>query len=166
MSDESAAIAGYDLRPIGDVDHDFLYRVYADSRADEMAVVDWSEEQKEQFLCMQFDMQHSYYQEHYADSRFDVILEDGEAIGRLYVRRSAGEILIVDIALLASQQGQGKGGRIMRELLAEAAQSGAAVRIHVEVFNPAMRLYENLGFREINEVGVYKYMEWLPDRAA
>ena len=34
------------------------------------------------------------------------------------------------------------------------------VTIHVEVYNPAMRLYERLGFRPIEDRGPYRLMEW------
>jgi hypothetical protein len=36
-----------------------------------------------------------------------------------------------------------------------APAAGKPVTIHVEVFNPAMRLYERLGFRPIEERGSY-----------
>jgi hypothetical protein len=32
--------------------------------------------------------------------------------------------------------------------------------IHVERLNPAVRLYERLGFRQIEDKGVYLFMEW------
>jgi hypothetical protein len=41
----------------------------------------------------------------------------------------------------------------------EAAAAGKP-RIHVERFNPALRLYERLGFRPIEDKGVYLFMEW------
>jgi ribosomal protein S18 acetylase RimI-like enzyme len=34
------------------------------------------------------------------------------------------------------------------------------VTIHVEVFNPALRLYERLGFKKVAENGPYHLMEW------
>jgi hypothetical protein len=33
-------------------------------------------------------------------------------------------------------------------------------RIHVERFNPALRLYERLGFRQVEDKGVYLFLEW------
>jgi hypothetical protein len=38
--------------------------------------------------------------------------------------------------------------------------AGKPLRIHVEGFNPALRLYERLGFRQIEDKGVYLFMEW------
>jgi ribosomal protein S18 acetylase RimI-like enzyme len=46
--------------------------------------------------------------------------------------------------------------------MAEGARTGRFVSIHVEAFNPALRLYERLGFREAGRTHVYLLMEWKP----
>ncbi len=43
------------------------------------------------------------------------------------------------------------------------ATAGRLLRIHVERFNPALMLYERLGFRQIADRGVYLFLEWAPD---
>ena len=50
---------------------------------------------------------------------------------------------------------------MLKGLLAEAAAAGKPLRIHVERFNPALRLYERLGFRQLDDRGVYLFMEWV-----
>src|SRR5206468_9595764 len=115
----------------------------------ELALVDWDEGQKQAFVQMQFAAQHRYYHEHYADAAFQVILCDGVPAGRLYVARWSAEIGIVDIALLPPYRNRGIGSFLLKELLAEAAQAGKRASIHVERFNPALRLYERLGFRSV-----------------
>ena len=78
------------LRPVDRVaDADFLYAVYASTRAEELAVVPWSEAQKEGFLRMQFDAQDRYWREQNPAAAFDVILVGGTPAGRLYVNRRA-----------------------------------------------------------------------------
>ena len=153
------------LRPITEEDQPFLRRVYASTRAEEMAVVPWTEEEKEEFLRFQFDAQHKYYMEQFPRAAFDLIVRDGEPVGRLYVDRRADEIRLIDIALLPEHRGAGLGGAIMRDILAEGAAAEKLVRIHVEQDNPAMRLYLRLGFEKIEEQGVYHLMEWKPDTA-
>ena len=123
----------------------------------------WSDEQKEDFLRFQFEAQHTYYQEHFPDASFDLILVGDEAVGRLYVDRRDDEIRLIDIALLPERRGGGLGGQLLDELLREARQTGKLVRIHVEHNNPAMRLYLRLGFEKIEEQGVYHLMEWRAD---
>ena len=55
-------------------------------------------------------------------------------------------------------RGRGIGTRILNEIVAEARASGSAVRIYVEKFNPARRLYERLGFRVTEERGLHVLM--------
>jgi ribosomal protein S18 acetylase RimI-like enzyme len=42
----------------------------------------------------------------------------------------------------------------------EARTAGKALTIHVEKFNPALHLYRRLGFRRIEDKGVYLFLEW------
>jgi ribosomal protein S18 acetylase RimI-like enzyme len=51
---------------------------------------------------------------------------------------------------------------LLKRILDEAGAAGKAVRIHVERNNPAMRLYERLGFQPVEEHGIYWLMEWKP----
>jgi ribosomal protein S18 acetylase RimI-like enzyme len=136
--------------------------VYASTRAEELAVVPWDDAQKEAFLRSQFEAQDAWYREHYADASFDVILVDGEPAGRLYVHRGDRETRIVDIALLPEHRGIGIGTTLLRDLLAEADAAGKRVTIHVERFNPALRLYERLGFSIAEDRGVYLFLERSP----
>lgn len=154
-------IPGVSLRPESERDLEFLFRLYSSTRADEMALVPWDDEQIEDFLRMQFSAQRSYYLEHYREARFDVVEENGKPIGRLYVARWPDDIRVIDIALLPERRGGGLGGRIMQALLDEAADADQSVSIHVEVYNRAIRLYERLGFVPAgDEGGAYRLMEW------
>jgi GNAT superfamily N-acetyltransferase len=150
------------LRPITAEDRDFLYRVYASTREDEMQLVDWDDAQKQAFLHMQFTAQHKYYTEQFTQAQFDIIEQDHQPIGRLYVDRRADEIRIVDIALLPAYRKQGIGSRFLKDLLAEARQAGLPVSIHVERNNPALQLYRRLGFQPVSDSGVYILMECRP----
>lgn len=151
------------LRPITPPDEAFLCRLYASTREDEMALVDWPETEKEAFLQMQFRAQHTYYMEHFRQAAFDLILLAGEPVGRLYLDRRAEEIRIIDIALLTEHRRKGIGGRLLKEILAEGESAGLPVRIHVERYNPALHLYYRLGFEKISDEGVYYLMEWRPE---
>jgi GNAT superfamily N-acetyltransferase len=142
---------------------ELLFRVYRSTREEELAmVVDWTAEQKDAFVRQQFTAQHAWYQEHYEGAQFDVILVDGQPAGRRYVHRRPSEIRLVDITLLPEYRKGGIGSSILRDLLAEGETAGKPVTIHVEIYNPAMRLYERLGFHPIEERGPYRLMEWRP----
>ncbi len=148
------------LRPIEDSDLPFLFDLYASTRADEMAMVDWKDEEKQQFLAMQFHAQHTYYQENYTEATFDVILYQDTPVGRLYVEEWSTELRIIDIALLPQYRNQGIGSYYLRQLMTRAATAQKAVSIHVERNNPALMLYKRLGFKKIGEHSLYDLMEW------
>ena len=150
------------LRPIREDDWEFAYQVYASTRERELQALPWSEKEKEDFLRFQFHAQRTHYDKHFANAEFLIIELAGKPIGRLYIDRRQSEIRLVDIALLSVHQGKGIGGQLMADILAEGEQKGLLVRIHVEHNNPAMRLYDRLGFRKIEEQGVYWLMEWTP----
>ena len=152
------------FRPIVESDRDFLNAVYASTRAEEMKLVDWDDEQKKAFLDTQFSLQHQYYQQHYTENtEFLIILLNGFQIGRLYISRWLKEVRIVDLALLPEFRNIGHGSKILRDVLSEAADAGKPVSIHVERFNQALNLYHRLGFVKNGEHGIYDLMEWLPD---
>ena len=150
------------LRPSEPTDEPLLYEVYASTREDELALVDWTDVQKAAFLRQQFSAQHSFYHDRYAHARFDLILQDGTPIGRLYVARWPEKIHILDIALLPPYRNAGIGTGLLRALLAEAAATGKRASIYVERFNPARRLYERLGFSEVADEGIYLLLECSP----
>lgn len=148
------------FRNIQTQDEQFLRLVYRSIRNEELAGVPWTDEQKDQFLRFQFDAQHADYTKNYPGAQFLVIESAGEGVGRLYVDRTESEIHILDIALLQSARGQGIGGLILNDLIGESRTTGKAVRIYVENFNPALRLYKRLGFKQVAKGDVYLEMLW------
>jgi ribosomal protein S18 acetylase RimI-like enzyme len=153
------------LRPAEEADRDLLLRIYASTREEELALTDWDDAQKTAFLTQQFTAQDTHYREHYPGAVFNLILLDGDPVGRLSIHRRPSEIRIMDIALLPAHRNRGIGTSLLRTLQTEAAGSAKPLTIHVEQFNPALRLYTRLGFRPIAEHGVYLLMEWRPETA-
>jgi len=148
------------LRRITEADLPFLLQLYATTRVDELAQTPWSDEQKAAFIVQQFQAQHAWWHEHYNAERFCLVLVDGVPAGRLYVDVWKAEIRVVDVALLPEFRNVGAGSVLLGELFAEGDAAGKPVSIHVEVFNPARRLYARLGFVEKGTHGdVYILME-------
>lgn len=150
------------LCPATPADRDLLYRIYASTREEELALTDWDDIQKTAFLTQQFTAQDTHYRAHYPGAVFNLILADDNPIGRLYIHRRRAEIRVMDIALLPPHRNHGYATTLLRGLQTEAATTAKSLTIHVEQFNPALRLYTRLGFRPIAEHGVYLLMEWLP----
>ena len=151
------------LRDAAQADRAALFDIYASTRAEELAVMDWSVLQKESFLRMQFDAQDRYYHEQYSDASFQVIEVDGKAAGRLYVRQDEADVNIIDIALLPEYRAIGIGSVLIEGLQSQAAGGGKTVSIYVEKFNRARELYRRLGFGMVRDEGVYLLMRW-PDK--
>jgi ribosomal protein S18 acetylase RimI-like enzyme len=161
-----AAGLGLTFRRITEADLPFLARVYASTRAEEMAVVTtMTEAQKAAFLDAQFQLQHAHYRKYYPEADWLVTMRGGEDAGRLYLERWPTQHRIIDIALLPGHRGRGCGEALLRDLMDEAAAAAKDVSIHVEKHNPAMRLYRRLGFVIEEDKGVYDLMRWKSPRA-
>jgi len=151
------------LRPVAGGDRAFLLALYASTRAHELALLPWPDEQKAAFVEHQFDAQDSHYRAHYDGAALDVIEVGGEPAGRLYVHRGSRDVRVMDIALAPAFRGRGIGTGLLTALREEARASGLKLSIHVEEGNPARRLYERLGLRVVSaEHPPYLLMEWSP----
>jgi ribosomal protein S18 acetylase RimI-like enzyme len=148
-----------------DSDTDFLCALYAATRREELAHVPWPDEAKLAFLSEQFQLQRDHYRKNYVGAEFLVIEDGGERIGRIYLYPSAREIRLMDIAVIEPRQRQGVGGALVRALLDIAREDAVDITLHVETNNPALRLYDRLGFRLIEERGVYHFLGWTPPAA-
>jgi len=153
------------LRPATQADYFFMRRLYGATREEEMKQFPFDEFQKQQFLDQQFGAQYQHYQLHNPTCERNIIEKDGQAIGRLWVDEWRDQIRLVDVALMPELRGSGIGTMLIREVLDRGARAGKPVTIHVEGFNPALRLYQRLGFQHVDTNGVYYLMKWdpLPD---
>ena len=148
------------LRPVTPEDDSFLAGLYASTRTEELAQTNWSDEQKAMFCRMQFNAQTADYQKNYPDASFRIIERGGVAAGRLLVMRSDDAIHVIDIALLPEHRGACIGTKLLKELQEEARAAGKKLSIYVERFNPARRLYDRLGFQQVEEKEVYLLLHW------
>ena len=150
------------LRPVGADDRDFLIEVYGSTRAEEMALVPWTDEQRSMFIRSQFAAQQEHYAQKYPAANHDIIVSDDRRVGRLYVARLDHEIRIVDITLLPAERNTGIGTYLIKQLLDEANHTGKITRIYVEEFNPSLRLFERLGFSPSEQHGIHLLMQCNP----
>jgi len=151
----TAAAFGINYRVMTETDEPFAGRLYASTRAAEVAATGWPPETQAAFLAQQHRAQHAYYRSAYPDGEWLLIERAGTPIGRLYLAEEMGKLLLVDIALLPEERGTGLGTAIMTDLLAGETRP---VELHVERFNPARRLYERFGFALVEEQPVYLRM--------
>ena len=153
------------LRPVAPADADFLLRVYAGTRAEELALTAWDEPTRQHFVRLQCQAQARHYQQHWPAAEHSVILaaQSGQwhDVGRLWLDRRIGAVHVLDIALLPAWRGQGIGRCCLRQLQAQARAAACDVTIYVESGNPARRLYDRLGFVPVGQPdGVHQFMAW------
>ncbi len=155
-----AAKLGVSVRGQREEDLPFLEALYRSTREAELDRTPWGEAQKQAFIAMQFEAQHRHYQQHYPDALWLILEHLGAPIGRLYLERWSSEHRIIDIALIPQRRGSGIGKAVLDDVMADAAAAKKAVGIHVEKENPAMRLYQRLGFTRVEDKGVYDLLRW------
>jgi len=151
--------AGVTLRAEVDADRDFLADLYASVREEEVRPVPWSDEQKRAFLREQFELQRAHYRKHYPRAEWLLFEAEGAAAGRLYLHTGSAEVRLMDIALVAARRNRGVGTALTASILRYADELALPVTLHVEPFNPALRLYERFGFRTIETRGIYLFMK-------
>ena len=154
------------LRPVSGDDEEFLLSVYASTRADELAQVDWPAENKHAFLKWQFEQQRNEYHTRFPDAEYYVILISDRPAGRIWIGSDDHQIRLLDIALLPEFQNRGAGTLLLGWLMDEARTAGKPLRHMVFVLNnDAHRFYERLGFVMFEEFGAYKHMEFTPEKS-
>ena len=154
------------LRPATLEDEPFLRQLFATTRADELALMVWDDNQKETFIAMQFNAQKQQYAMSYPQAQHSIILLNDVPIGRQMIDRGENEFTLVDIALLPTHRSAGIGTHLIENLLAEAASAGKSVTLNVWHSNPAKKLYQRMGFSAASDDdGVYCEMRWNPGLA-
>jgi ribosomal protein S18 acetylase RimI-like enzyme len=152
----------YSLRPATDDDYPFMRALYGSARAEEMTHFPFNEAGKSAFLDQQFAAQYEHYAIHYPTCERNIIEVNGRPAGRLWIDEWSDQIRLVDIALMPEYRGSGIGTSLLEQILERGRAAGKRVTIHVEAFNPALSLYQRLGFHPIDTNGVYYLMEWRP----
>jgi len=152
---------GFALRPETDADLPFLQALYASTRAEELArAIGWSDAQKAEFVRGQFAAQRHHYRTHFADADYDILEHRGAPAGRLYLETRATQLHVIDIVLIPQSRSKGVGTAILTALIEQARGEAKSVGIFVEKFNPALRLYQRLGFTPVRDTEIYLEMEW------
>ena len=148
------------LRPVTDADHEFLLRVYEASREIELSMTGWNAEQRRAFVKHQYTAQDAHYREHYVGASFEIIMYEGESVGRLYVHRGDEETEILDITVLPEYRKRGIATSLVREITDEAAAANHSVSIYIESFSPSQKLFSELGFAAAGGDDIVRRFQW------
>ncbi len=147
-----------ECRPYREEDEDFLFDLYARTRAEELDAWGWDDRQRTLFLEQQFKAQRQSYTIQYGDADHSIIMDAGRPIGQMMVLCADDEYRLIDISLLPAHRNGGIGTRLIRRLLDEAFAAGKPVGLSVVKTNPAVGLYQRLGFVVRTDDGLYLQM--------
>ena len=95
-----------------------------------------------------------------------IIIFGGRDIGWMAVQRRRDHIELEHLYLEPSHQSRGIGSAILRSLIAEGDACRLPLRLATAKMNPARRLYERLGFIEVDADDFKVYLERAVTRAS
>ena len=147
-----------DLTPSTDAT---LYALFAEVRAEELAMDGWEPALRDLVLRQQFDARRRGYRAQYPQAREYEILAGSVPAGWGVIDRVAPVWCLVDIAVTRQWRRRGIAATIVRRWQDEAATARCGMRLSVLIANaPARALYERLGFRAIDQSETHVQMEW------
>jgi GNAT superfamily N-acetyltransferase len=147
------------LRPESIGDKPFLHRLITETLALELGASAWPEPMRIHLLQIQFAARRHAGLASHPGSQSWIIEADGAPAGWLVQAVMPHETRIVEIMVLPELRGQGIGSAALQAVIAKAT---GAVRLKVnETNSAAIRLYERLGFRRIEQ----DELQWLMEHS-
>jgi len=99
----------------------------------------------EQLIDSQYGLRATHYARFYPGLRTEIATLDGQAIGYVMTEMK-DDLRVIDFAVATPFRNQGIGTWVLNEVMARADQAMLPIRLMVEAYNPARRLYERHGF--------------------
>ena len=137
------------LRPALDADIGFARNLYLETMRPVIEELFGWDEEKE---VAKFDGQ-------FAAAEVSVIVLDGRDIGWLQVADQPDQLFLKQIYVRPDHQGQGLGTEVMQSLIDRANTLRKPVMLGVVKSNPALALYQRLGFHVTSEDKYKFYMK-------
>lgn len=128
------------LRPACGEDFDFCARLYF-SGMDQII----------RDLKLDMTKQEESLRQRWEAARVQIIVSDGCDVGWMQRATLDDALYLEQIFIDAAFQRRGIGTEVINGLIRQAARTGQPVTLGVVKSNPALRLYERLGFRVIDE---------------
>lgn len=159
--DQHSQSAHYQLRDASEADTEFEYRLYCSIAKQNFAGIDQT--LKSQILSMQFDAREHSYGVRFPNTKRSIIIQHGRDIGRLWIAARETEVILVDIALLASECGNGVGTAVFERLKDQCISWQKPLRLHVANTNKAgLRFYLTHGCQVANADQMLTLCEFVP----
>jgi len=131
----------YSLRPADKGDFSFVKRLYVETMEPLLTV----------FGAWDSTKNIESFQAYYQPSEATIVLVDGEAAGWFQIHEEEAEISLRQIHIEHRYRGGNIGTRIIKDLIRDAHRQGKKLTLSVVKNNPAIKLYERLGFSTLDE---------------
>jgi ribosomal protein S18 acetylase RimI-like enzyme len=102
-------------------------------------------------LNLNVDAQGTGFRQRWDVGQVRIITLNGTDIGWLQSFAKDDAVFLGQLFVDSALRGQGIGTEVVKGLIEEAARAGQALTLGVVKTNPALRLYERLGFRTTHE---------------
>jgi GNAT superfamily N-acetyltransferase len=152
-------------RPAEAGDEEFLFGLFASSRADDLAGAGLDPAAVGVLLRLQFRARSQQYEADFPGAKNIILLSGGVPVGRILVHRTAAAIRVVDIAVLPTAQRRGLAATALRVVLDEAR--GIRLRVDCQILagnDPSLGLARRVGFRVVSQEGPYVHLCREPER--
>lgn len=142
-------------------DEPFVKSLFFEIRAPEFQATGLVGEPLRMLLDQQYTAMRTHYDRIYPEAIYSIFELEGMPIGYQAIV-DVDTLHLIDIAILETYRGRGIGSLRMKDLMLLAASGRKPMTLTVEIFNPAKRLYERLGFVVTEDAGMYQRMRWTP----
>lgn len=140
------------LRPAVAEDFEYCKRLY-------FSEMDWIIEE----LSLDRGRQAVTLRQDWIPEQVRIITLEGSDVGWLQCIGSSDELFVAQLFVDGPFQNRGIGTEVMNRLISEAAHANQPVILAVAKVNPALRLYQRLGFQTVHEDERKYYMKRDPD---
>lgn len=113
-----------------------------------------------QFSQWDAGAQDRFFENDWSNAEFDILLCDGEPCGYAAVEDRPDDVHVRELVIHPGFQNRGIGTAFLRGVMDRAAARGVPVRLGIFRLNRALRLYERLGFRVIDQTASHVILEW------
>jgi ribosomal protein S18 acetylase RimI-like enzyme len=143
----------YTLRQVTEADYTFLFHLHKAAMKDYVTQT-WGWDER---------VQQTLFQERFEPSRLQIVVVDGCDVGVLSVKQQPDTLVLANLQIIPDYQKQSLGTAIIRVLLLQASQQDIPVSLQVLKVNPALKLYERLGFTVTGETDTHYLMKTVPE---
>jgi len=142
------------VREARSADVDFARSLYFETmRVMIESAFGWDQHRQEESFAEWFDLLET-----------GIIVADGRDVGWMQTRTDNHEVFLGSLYVKPEMQRLGIGTHVVRKLIAQCRRSSSSLTLAVMKINPAIHLYERLGFHVTHEDQYKFYMRWEPLR--